>query len=186
MRERLIKDIERDFLKPSFDYLVKNGLENTSVRDLCKEMQISYGSLYYWFEDKNDFYIDVVKYGTGKVADKLFAVAFKGIKNPTEFFATFLDEVDKYREELQLIFQFATSPDYGPEIRKKAEDFKPTYANYIEELSDILGINTEKIGPTIYLLISILVDYVVWEDRESSQMQLEFLRDSLMCGKTER
>lgn len=179
MRERVVKDIEKEFLKPSFDYLVKNGLENTSVRDLCKEMQISYGSLYYWFEDKNDFYISVVKYGVEKVADKLFAAAFEGLTRPRVFFDTFLDEIDKYKLELRLVFQFATSPDYGAAIRSKAEDFKPTYAKYIEELADMLKISVEKTSPIIYLLISILVDYVVWEDRESSQMQLSFLCDSM-------
>ncbi len=177
MREQVVKDVEKEFLEPSFRYLVKNGLENTSVRDLCKAMDISYGSLYYWFDGKEDFYISVVKYGVSKVAGKLFAVAFERMKEPKLFFDTFLDEVEKYKLELRLVFQFATSPDYGNAIRHKAEDFKTNYEKYIAELSEMLGISAEKTAPIIYMLISILVDYVVWEDTEVSQMQLRFLYD---------
>ena len=88
MREQAVKDIEKEFLEPSFKYLVKNGLENTSVRDLCKEMNISYGSLYYWFDGKDDIYISVVKYGTGKVAAMLFEMAFDKMQTPKLFFDT--------------------------------------------------------------------------------------------------
>ena len=175
MRCQVVKDLEKDFLEPSFRYLVENGLENTSVRDLCKAMDISYGSLYYWFEGKDDIYISVVKYGIGKVAGKLFDYAFDTMQNPDIFFDTFLDEVSKYKAELRLVFQFATSPKYGKETRDKAEKFVAVYEKHIEKLSGIIGSTPEKVAPVIYMLISILVDFVVWEDRAASDMQMKFL-----------
>ena len=39
----------------------------------------------------------------------------------------------------------------------------------------MFSLDLEDMLPMIYLLISILVDYVVWNDRASSQMQLNFL-----------
>ena len=181
MRNQVIKDVEKEFLEPSFKYLVKNGLENTSVRDLCKAMDISYGSLYYWFEGKDDIYISVVKYGIGKVADELFKVAFERLKTPEIFFDTLLEEVQKYKLELRLVFQFATSPEYGDETRKKAEDFIKIYEKYIVELAEIIGSTPQKVAPIIYMLISILVDYVIWEDTDASKMQMKFLYE-VMTG----
>ena len=180
MREQVVKDIETEFLEPSFKYLVKNGLENTSVRDLCKAMDISYGSLYYWFEGKDDIYISVVKYGIGKVAKKLFDFAFEEMKNPKQFFDTFLDEVEKYRAELRLVFQFATSPDYGEDLRKKAEEFKDVYEKYIVELAQMIGKTVEETAPIIYLLISVLVDFIVWDDRDVSCMQMKYLYECMV------
>ncbi len=179
MRKRVVKNLETDFLEPSFKYLVKNGLENTSVRDLCRDMEISTGSIYYWFDDKDDIYINVVKHGISKVAGALFDVAFEKLENPEVFFDTFLDEVDKYKLEFRLIFQMTTSPVYGDRIREKAEDFKQVYEKYICRISDILGCKQETVTPIIYMLISILVDYVVWDDREVSEMQLKDLYDTL-------
>ncbi len=183
MREQAVKDVEKEFLEPSFKYLVKNGLENTSVRDLCKEMNISYGSIYYWFDGKDDIYISVVKYGTGKVTEKLFEMAFDKMHNPKLFFDTFLEEIEKYKMELRLIFQVTTSPVYGDRMRDKAEDFKDVYEKYILKLANIVGCEPKAMEPIIYMLISILVDYVVWEDYEVSKLQLEFLY-KIMCGNT--
>ena len=175
MRSQVVKNIEKEFMEPSFTYLVKNGLENTSVRDLCKEMNISYGSIYYWFEGKNDIYINVVKYGIRKVAGKLFKFAFDTIQTPEVFLAGFLDEVDKYILEFRLIYQMTSSPVYGPALREKSTVFKDTYEEYIARMTDMCGCSIDDMTPIIYLLISILSDYVVWEDRKSSEIQLKFL-----------
>lgn len=175
MREQNIKDIEKEFFEPSFKYLVENGFKNTSVRDLCRAMNLSPGSVYYWFENKDDIYINVVRYGTGKVADKLFEFSFEKMQNPGVFFETFLDEVDKYKKEFRLIYEVTASPDYGPLIREKAEGFKFIYERYILRLAGILGCSAEEITPIIYMLISILSDYVIWEDYEVSKLQMDYL-----------
>lgn len=179
MREQVVKDVEREFLEPSFKYLVKNGLENTSVRDLCKVMNISYGSIYYWFKGKDDIYISVVKYGTEKVADELFKMAFETMQNPRVFFDSFLESIEKYKNELKLIFQVASSPVYGERMREKVESFKEVYEIYIEKLAKITGCAPKEMEPIVYMLISVLVDFVVWEDYEVSKMQLEYLYNIL-------
>lgn len=181
MRNQVIKNIEKEFMEPSFQYLVENGLENTSVRDLCKAMGISYGSLYYWFDGKTDIYISVVKYGISKVTDKLFQIAFERMHDPELFFSTFLDDVKKYSPQLRLVFQFATSPEYGNVIREKAEEFKIIYEKYIIQLAEINGCSPQEMAPIIYMLISIVVDYVVWDDMEASSMQMKFLYN-IMAG----
>ncbi len=181
MRQQSVKDIEKEFLEPSFRYLVQNGLENTSVRDLCRAMHISYGSIYYWFEGKDDIYISVVRYGIQKVAEPLFRFALEKMAEPEAFFATFLDEVAKYKLELRLIFQFTTSPVYGDRMRDKALDFKQGYDASSAKIAESLGLRPEEMLPVIYMLISILVDYVVWEDYEVSKMQLAFLYQNLMA-----
>ncbi len=183
MREQAVKDIEKVFLEPSFKYLVENGLENTSVRDLCKEMKVSYGSLYYWFEGKEDIYISVINYGLGKIVTELFQVVFERIVNLDLFFNTFIDEVDKYKKELRLIIQFATSHEYGELVREKTKEFNLVYEKYIANLADILNLSGAEVAPIIYMLIAILSDYVVWEDREATDMQMNFLYDTVQSMK---
>ncbi len=175
MRQRHIKDINTDFFEPCFNCLVEHGFENTSIRDLCKELDLSPGSVYYYFEDKSDVFINVVRYGTGKVADKLFEFAFNTMETPAVFFENFIDEVDKYKKEFRLIFQFAASPTYGDHIRDKSEGFKFVYERYILRLSEILGAPYTEIMPIIYTIISVLSDYVLWEDYDVSKLQMDYL-----------
>ena len=175
MSTQRIKNIEKDFYEPAFAYLVENGFENTSVRDLCKALSLSPGSVYYWFENKDDIYISVVQYGTKTIADRLFEFAFRTMQNPKEFFDTFLRKVNEYIREFRLIFQVTASPVYGKMVRHKSMNFKFSYDKYISRLADILGCSNEKIAPIIYLIISVLSDYVLWEDYEASKMQMDYL-----------
>jgi len=79
LREQVIRNIQEEFLGTAFRYLVDSGLENTSIRDLCKAMGISSGSLYYWFDGKDDVYINAVKYGLSKVTASIFDFVFSHI-----------------------------------------------------------------------------------------------------------
>mgnify|MGYP003323447787 CR=1 FL=1 len=58
---------------------------------------------------------------------------------------------------------------------KKAEAFKEIYAEYILKLSEMVHCPIDELAPVIYLLISIVTDYVVWEDREATDMQMSHL-----------
>lgn len=176
---RQAKDNFREnFIKCSFDYLVKNGLENTSVRDLCKVNGISSGNLYYWFEGKDEIYISAAKYGLSKVAGYLFSNAFGALRenrNFKSFFDNALGYFDNVKHELRFIYQVATSPVYGERMRNKAEDLNKTYEKYILELSEMINCPVEELTPVVFLFISSLLDYVVWEDKIVSTMQLEYL-----------
>lgn len=175
MRKQSAKDIEGAFLKPAFTYLVKNGLENTSVRELCKEMDVSYGSINYWFEGKDDIYISVVKYGTEKVVSALIEKSAAAMKNPKDFFDNYLNELDNVLMELRLIFQVTSSPIYGERMREKSKELFPLYGKFIDELTKVFNCEPEVVAPVVYLLLAITSDYVVWEDRPVAEIQLQYL-----------
>lgn len=169
------KDVKYEVLKTSFEYLVQNGLENTSVRDLCKAVGISSGSLYYWFDGKDDIYISVAQYGLARVAEVLFDFAFGTIQNLEKFFEESLDAIDKVKMELRFIYQVAASPVYGERMRLKADALHVSYSRYVSELSKKLGCTEEILRPVVFMYISVILDYVVWEDKSVSQMQLKYL-----------
>ena len=60
-------------------------------------------------------------------------------------------------------------------MRNKAEDLNKTYEKYILELSEMINCPVEELAPVVFLFISSLLDYVVWEDKIVSTMQLEYL-----------
>lgn len=175
MREQVVRNIEEDFLLTSFNYLVEHGLENTSVRDLCKSIGISSGSLYYWFEGKDDVYINAAKYGLSKVAEELFKFAFDEMTDLKNFFDKALLQIGKYKAELRLIYQVATSPIYGDRMRREAENLMQVYEEYIEKLSKMLKIKSETLAPIVFMFISIILDYVIWEDYTVAKMQIDFI-----------
>lgn len=166
---------EEGILDSTFNYLVKHGLENITIRELCKGTGIAQGSIYYWFSGKQDLICEASEYGLRKVVDKIFSYVFSNMKNLRKFFDECLSEINKYKNELRFIYQMAASPVYGGKIRGKGRDLNLIYDKYVEKLVLRLRCSTQELKPLVYLFISAVLDYVVWEDTENTQMQLEFI-----------
>lgn len=174
MRERTIRNVE-EILELSFRYLAEHGLENTSMRDLCNGIGISLGSTYYWFESKEDIVVSTAEYGLTKVAGILFEYAFDTMHDLKTLFDGFLDVVKEHQPELRFVYQVATSPVYGDRIRKKAEGLHETYEKYIKRLSELLKIQYEDLVPIVFMAISTILDFIVWDDYAVSKIQLDYL-----------
>ena len=158
-----------------WQYLLRHGLEHSSVGELCRETKLSQSSLYYWFDNKDDIYITAGKYGINQIVTELFKFVFEYTDDIRGFFDKLLDKVDKYKNELRLTIQIAASPVYGERMRQKAKDFKAVYAANAEKIIKCFGCSEEQAAVFIYSVITILVDYAIWDDREDSQLLLDNL-----------
>ena len=162
-------------LVATWDYLMKTGLGKASVGELCKLTKISQSSLYYWFDNKDDIWVSAGKYGLSKVVGALLDFTFNHIDDVPKYFATLLDEAEKYKYELRLALQITTSPIYGDGMRAQAFDFRVWYERYAEKLMNVFGCTEMQAEIFIYSIISFIVDYVIWDDREKTQMLLDNL-----------
>lgn len=158
-----------------WQYLLRHGLEHSSVGELCRETKLSQSSLYYWFDNKDDIYITAGKYGINQIVTELFNFVFECTDDIRGFFDKLLDKVGEYKNELRLTIQIAASPVYGERMREKAMDFKPVYEYYGEKITSQFGCTAEQAAVFIYSVITIIVDYAIWEDREDSQRLLDNL-----------
>lgn len=175
MREQFGRDVEKEVLEASFNYLIKHGLENTSMRELCKGTGISSGSMYYWFDSKDDIVIKSAEYGLAQVVDKIFEFALEEMFDMKRFFASLIDEVNKYKLELRFIYQVATSPIYGDTIRNSADSISFIYEKYIMRLSKLAKVPFDDLKPIVFMVIATILDYIVWDDCEFTKGQIDYL-----------
>lgn len=162
-----------------FPYLVKLGLENVSIRELCKGTGIAQGTLYYWFKTKTDMVCEATEWGLKKVTDEIFDYVFASLDDLRGFFSNCLDEISKYKKELCFIYQLAASPVYGEKIRADGKELNFIYDKYIRRLSERLNCDEQTLRPLVYLFISAVLNYVIWDEREKVQTQLEFIYSAL-------
>lgn len=162
-----------------FGFLVEHGLGNITIRELCKGTGIVQGSLYYWFGDKTSVICEATEYGLKKVTDNIFDYVFSNLNNLRFFFSDCLDEVSKYKKELRFIYQMVSSPIYGKNIRDKGKDLNLIYDKYTHRLSLMLNCSETLLRPLVYLFISAVLDFVIWGEKEKTQMQLEFIYSAL-------
>ena len=170
-----MSDKKKAIIKTTWEYLLKVGLSNASVGDLCKETKLSQSSLYYWFENKEDIWISAGKYGIAKVVDALLNFTFNHTNDIRKYFDTLLDEVEKYKLELRLAIQITTSPVFGDRMREKTMDFRLWYASYAEKIIEIFGCTELQAETFIYSIIAFVIDYILWDDPDKTQMLLDNL-----------
>lgn len=168
-------DRKKEIIKTTWQYLLTTGLAHASIGELCRETKLAQSSLYYWFENKDDIWISAGKYGLSKVVDALIGYTLENRTNIRHYFDTVLDEVEKYKYELRTAIQLTTSPVFGERMRDKAKDFRFFYDKYAYELVSLFGCSYADAETFIYSIISFVVDYAIWDDKEKTQMLLENL-----------
>lgn len=175
-----MSDKKKAIIATTWEYLLKTGLSNASIGELCKETKLAQSSLYYWFENKDDIWIAAGKYGLSKVVDSLMDFTLNHTDNVREYFDTLLDEVEKYKYDLRLALQITTSPVFGERMRDKAKDFRLWYERYAEKLITIFNCSHLNAETFIYSIIAYVIDYAIWDDRDKTQMLLENLYDRVL------
>lgn len=159
----------------TWEYLLKKGVTNASIGDLCRETNLAQSSLYYWFKNKEDIWITAGKYGLSKVVFNLFDFTLKHKGLPKQYFETLLQEIDKYKDELRCVIQITLNPVFGERMRNSMKEFNNQYADYAKELVEIFCCTFEQAELFIYSTLSAVIDYVVWDDGEKTQMLLDNL-----------
>ena len=175
-----MSDKKKAIIATTWEYLLKTGLSNASIGELCKETKLAQSSLYYRFENKDDIWIAAGKYGLSKVVDSLMDFTLNHTDNVREYFDTLLDEVEKYKYDLRLALQITTSPVFGERMRDKAKDFRLWYERYAEKLITIFNCSHLNAETFIYSIIAYVIDYAIWDDRDKTQMLLENLYDRVL------
>ena len=173
-------DKKKAIIATTWDFLLKTGLGNASIGELCRDTKLAQSSLYYWFENKDDIWIAAGKYGLSKVVDSLMDFTLNHTDNVREYFDTLLDEVEKYKYDLRLALQITTSPVFGERMRDKAKDFRLWYERYAEKLITIFNCSHLNAETFIYSIIAYVIDYAIWDDRDKTQMLLENLYDRVL------
>ena len=175
-----MSDKKKAIIATTWEYLLKTGLTNASIGDLCREAKLAQSSLYYWFENKDDIWISAGKYGMSKVVDALLDFTMAHTDNVLKYFDTLLDEVEKYKYELRLAIQITTSPIFGSRMRDKAKAFRLWYDKYAEKIIQIFGCTYLQAETFIYSIIAFVIDYAMWDDRDKTQMLLDNLYDRIL------
>ncbi|MBO4251045.1 MAG: helix-turn-helix transcriptional regulator [Clostridia bacterium] len=169
------------FLKIIFDCLVRNGVENTTMRMICDATDLTASSLYYRFKNKDEIILEASYFGLNSVTRELFWVVAEKINNFQKLFIAFLKNVDARKQSIKLIYQVLASPKYGDDFKKMAHSAPLVIYKYALMLSNRLRCLSEEIMPYVGLTIAVIREYVIWGNRESTKQKLKFIYDKCLA-----
>ncbi len=176
------KSTKQKILEGTFDFLIKNGLENATIRDICDHIGYSRGAVTRYYEYKKDIICAAAEYGLRRISDKVFTNFYKDASDIDTFFGTCLNYIDDVKDELRFIYQVASSPVYGEMMHNSTFRFRRSYDDYAKKLAEMSGGSFEDIQPIIYSFAATIVDYAIWQDKEETQVQLNYLCRMLKLG----
>lgn len=168
-------------LKIIFGCLVRNGVENTTMRTMCNATGLTASSLYYRFKDKDEIILEASYYGLNAVTKELFWVAAEKINNFQELFIAFLKNVDARKQSIRLIYQVLGSPKYGEKFKRMTHSGPRIVYKYSRMLSEKLNCSPEELIPYIELTIAVIREYAIWENTESTKKKLKFIYDKCLA-----
>ena len=174
-----VSDKRQAIIITTWNYLLRTGVANASIGELCRETKLSQSSLYYWFENKDDIWISAGKYGLSKVVNELFAFTLDNSDDIHKYFDALINVAEKYKYELRLAIQITTSPVFGKRMRDKAKDFRLLYERYADNIMSIFKCTHNQAEVFTYSIIAAIIDYSIWDDDKKTQLLLENLYISI-------
>ena len=169
-----------EIVKATWDYLLMTGLSDASIGDLCKAAHLSQSSIYYWFKNKEDLWIYAGRYGLSVVVETMFSYTLAHAGKIDEYFANVLKFIDEYKIPLRLAVEITSNPVYGAKMREKADGFKEGYDEFSARLSTVFGCSYHDAEVFVYSMLSSIIDYVVWDDGEKTQLVLDSIKERLL------
>lgn len=180
MRAPAEREIKNDIvLQKCFECLTAKGIEAITIKDFSEATGMSASSIYYWFEDKDEIVLDAVKWGIDENVKVLFDYAFENTEDLYKLCDGIKVLAKAKKTQFRLIFQVATSPQYGERVRKYSVWLETMYKKYTEMLSKHLDMGFEKLYPFVKLFISVFIDCVIWDSWDEYDLETGYIINSV-------
>ena len=172
MRNPAEREIKKDVvLSKCFECLTEKGIEAITIKDFSEATGMAASSIYYWFEDKDEIVLDAVEWGLDEYVKIIFDFAFEHTDDLVKLCEGIKALAQENKKQFRLIFQIATSPQYGESVREFSDKLDYGYKRYTETLAEKLDMSFDKLFPFVNLFISVFVDCVMWDSWEKFDME---------------
>ena len=169
-------NMKEKILLTSIDLMTKNGINNTSLADIAREVNISKGTLYYHFSSKEEIFNFLIEEGIKLLQNSVEIKTLRHDNYIDKIKAIILIQIKivaKYEDIITIIL----SQFWGNEARnKKCQDHVYAYIGQIErivqegiEKREIKKGDTRAVASEIYGLIC---STLVYKKREGEHMDI--------------
>lgn len=154
---------------------VNQGLDNTSMRDVAKLLDINISTLYDYFASKEDLVMETARFYMLGLKNKLLEKHISidpDMKKEVKFLFDILVEE---KENLRFIYQVISSPTYGERGRKELKEIYTEYFSFSDLLADAYKIDRKIFEAAFMLFVSVIHDYCLWDNEEYARKKMRFI-----------
>ena len=137
------------------DTFIKNGLSETTVRDLSKALNLQSGGIYYWFEDKDDAVVACAEEAAIRLEDTLITPALEDIRDPELMMAKLKIRADEMRPTMKFFASVCALSKYEERMQPVLDRLAERYERYAEKFSEVLSCDFDEIAPYVYIFFNL-------------------------------
>ncbi len=166
---------KEQMLETMLDIYVRNGLENTSMRNIASALEIGVSSLYAYFDSKENIVIETAKYYMGQLENTFkdeFEHLSPDLKAEIDMIYTLLV---REKERIRFIYQVVSSPLYGERGRRELEKIYTKYFKFSDSFAKFYNISKDGFEEVFMLFIATIHDFCIWDNEKYANKKLKYI-----------
>lgn len=146
------------------DQFVHKGLFGTTSRDLSKALNLQSAGMYSYFENKDDAVIACAQQAADRLERDLFEIAMECVKKEKICFTPVKEAAKRLSPMMRFFTQVCSTDKYEFEMRRVLHSLNNSYISYVTKLADLLNVSADELKPTVYIGITAIVNYMVYQE----------------------
>lgn len=154
------------------EQFVSKGLMSTTSRDLSRALNLQSAGMYSYFQNKDDAVIACAESAAKKLEDDLIAVAIENVSSPYEMIVKLREKAEQLAPMMRFFTQVCATEKYEERIRPVLSNLSCRYEKCVERFADELNVSVDVIRPYVYICITAITNYMVYQEDSYTMPQL--------------
>lgn len=172
------KEKQKEVMLTCLEVFAKNGLINTTSRDLSAALNLQNAGIYYYFKTKDDLVV---------VCAEEAALELEKVLVPLEEDLNDLDYVtksikvkcDRMAPKMKFLAQTFTVDKYREKLAPVLDAMSKRYKEYAKAFANRFNHDVDDVAPYIYMGITAATDYMIFGDASYITPQFELIKRHL-------
>ena len=170
---------KKEVVSKCLETFIRQGLSETSVRDLSGCLNLQSGGIYYYFKDKDDVVAACAEEAAIRLEEKLICSALKDIEDPSLLLKKLYAGCDEMASTMKFFASVCALSRYSASVAPVLGRLSARYEYYAKIFAENLGCELDEVRPYLFMAITTLSDYMIFGGKSYIEPQLRIFEDKL-------
>lgn len=172
-------DRRKEVINICLDTFIKNGLSNTSVRNLSAALKLQSGGIYYYFTDKDDAVVACAEEAALRLENILIVPALKDVNDPDKLMSRLFSRADEMKPTMKFFASVCALSKYEDKMKPVLDRLANRYEIYAGKYAVELNTDLDRVAPYVYLSITTISNYMIFGEAKYIETQIELIKNAL-------
>lgn len=168
-------DKQREVMLTCLDVFTKNGLINTTSRDLSAALNLQNAGIYYYFKSKDDLVVACAEEAALQL-ERVLVPLDDDLSDLDSVTKTLQSRCDDMAPKMKFLTQTFTVEKYREKLKPVLGAMSKRYREYAVLFAERLRRDVDEVEPYIYMGITAATDYMIFGDVSYIKPQFDLLK----------